>query len=189
MVYCCFNNNYKILPATFSSWMRILLAVPGSVLFLYADQALTQENLRLEAQKRGVAPERLIFGKRLAPDAYLARYQAADLFLDTLPFNGGTTASDALWAGLPVLTLMGQAFASRYAASLLTAIGLPELITTTPEQYEALAIELGQHPEKLTAIKEKLAHNRNTTPLFDTPLFTKHLEAAYRRMVGASDAE
>jgi predicted O-linked N-acetylglucosamine transferase (SPINDLY family) len=183
IVYCCFNNNYKILPATFNSWMNILKAVEGSVLFLYADLELTQQNLRKEAINRGVDPNRLIFGKRLLADEYLARYKAADLFLDTLPFNAGTTGSDALWAGLPVLTLLGSTFAGRYAASLLTAIGLPELITKTQAEYEALAVELGKHPEKLTAIKEKLAQNRQTTPLFDTPLFTKNLEAAYTQMM------
>jgi predicted O-linked N-acetylglucosamine transferase (SPINDLY family) len=113
---------------------------------------------------------------------HLARHRQADLFLDTLPYNAHTSSSDALWAGLPVLTLMGESFASRVAASLLNAIDLPELITNTQEEYEALAIELAKKPEKLTAIKLKLANNRLTTPLFDTPLFTKNLEAAYTRM-------
>ncbi|MBU3578377.1 hypothetical protein ICN24_10285, partial [Polynucleobacter sp. UK-Kesae-W10] len=181
-VFACFNNNYKILPATFDRWMRILKATPGSVLFLYAENDWVKSNLQKEAKARGIEPERLVFGERLPADEYLARYQVCDLFLDTLPYNAGTTASDALWAGLPVLTLMGQSFASRVAASLLNAIGLPELITTTPEQYEARAIELALQPETLIAIKAKLAANRLSTPLFDTPLFTKHLESAYQQM-------
>jgi len=125
---------------------------------------------------------RLLFANRLPPAEHLARHNQADLFLDTFPYNAHTTASDALWAGLPVLTMMGQSFASRVAASLLNAIGLPELITNTPEEYEALAIALARNPQKLADIKLKLANNRLTTPLFDTPLFTKNLEAAYIKM-------
>jgi predicted O-linked N-acetylglucosamine transferase (SPINDLY family) len=124
----------------------------------------------------------LIFGGNLTRSEYLARYRSADLFLDTLPYNAGATASDALWAGLPVLTCMGQSFASRYAASLLYAIGLPELVTQTQVQYEALAVELATNPLKLKAIKDKIETNRLTTPLFDTALFTKHIEAAYAKM-------
>jgi len=181
-VFCCFNNNYKITPTAFDSWMRILKGVEGSVLFLYADNNEAEANLKKEAEFRGVDAGRIVFGKRLPVPEYLARYRCADLFLDTLPYNAGTTASDALWAGLPVLTCMGETFASRVAASLLTAIHLPELITTTLADYEALAIELGNHPNKLKAIKEKLAHNRLSTPLFNTPLFTRHIEAAYTEM-------
>lgn len=131
---------------------------------------------------RRVEPHRLILGRRLPLPEYLARFRAADLFLDTLPYNAGTTASDALWAGLPVLTCTGEAFASRVAASLLNAIDLPELITTTQEQYEALAVELATDPERLRQIKQKLEKNRLTTPLFDTRLFTRHIEDAYRQM-------
>jgi len=178
-VFCCFNNNYKILPATFNSWMRILKAVEGSVLFLYAESKWAEENLKKEAEVRGVDSSRLVFGKRISTDEYLARYRACDLFLDTFPYNAGTTASDALWAGLPVLTLAGEAFASRMAASLLNAIGLPELITNTQEAYEVLAIDLAINHEKLDEIREKLTNNRLTTILFDAPLFTKNLEAAY----------
>ena len=182
-VFCCFNNNYKILPSTFDSWMRILNAVEGSVLFLYADNEWAKANLIDEASLRGVDSARLVFGGRIPTEEYLARYRVCDLFLDTFPYNAGTTASDALWTGLPVLTLMGQSFASRVAASLLNAIGLPELITITQEQYEALAIELAINPKKLENIKFKLANNRLTAPLFDTPLFTENLEAAYVKMM------
>jgi len=181
-VFCCFNNNYKILPSTFDSWMRILNTVEGSVLFLYAENEWSRVNLINEAGLRGIDSARLIFGGRIPNEEYLVRYQVCDLFLDTFPYNAGTTASDALWAGLPVLTRMGQSFASRMAASLLNAVGLPELITNTREEYEALAIELVLNPNKLADIKLKLANNLFTTPLFDTPLFTKNLEAAYIKM-------
>ncbi len=178
-VFCCFNNNFKITETTFSGWMRILDRVAGSVLFLYAENETAKQNLQKAAEARGVSADRLIFGKTLAYVEYLARFRAADLFLDTLPYNAGTTASDALWAGVPVLTCIGEAFASRIAASLLTAIGLPELITSTQAEYEALAIELASHPEKLAALKAKLAQNRQTTLLFDSQRFADHLEAAY----------
>ena len=181
-VFCCFNNNFKILPATFASWMRILKAVEGSVLWLFQDNPWAVENLKREALNHGIDISRLIFAEKMPLEEHLARHRQADLFLDTFPYNAHTTASDALWAGLPVLTLMGQSFASRVAASLLTAIGLPELITTTSQEYEALAIELAKNPEKLAALKEKLAKNRLTTPLFDTPQFTKDLERAYVQM-------
>jgi len=182
-VFCCFNQNYKILPSTFDGWMRILKAVKDSVLFLYAGNHWAEANLKKEAQARGVDSQRLVFGKPIAREAYLARYQTCDLFLDTLPYNAGTTASDALWAGLPVLTLMGESFASRVAASLLNAIDLPELITTSQAEYEALAIEIATNPQQLNAIKQKLFDNRLTTPLFDTRLFTKNLEAAYTQIM------
>jgi len=187
-VFCCFNNNYKITPGTFDSWMRILKQIDGSVLFLYADNEWAATNLRKEASRRGVDAGRLVFGERLDAPDYLARYRCADLFLDTLPFNGGTTASDALWAGLPVLTCTGEAFASRMAASLLTAIDLPELITSTQEEYEALAVDLATHPERLKALRHKLERNRLTTPLFDTELFTRHIEDAYTQMLDRYDA-
>jgi predicted O-linked N-acetylglucosamine transferase (SPINDLY family) len=178
-IFCSFNNNYKILPATFEIWMRLLKVVDGSVLWLYEDNAAAANHLRQEAEKRGVHPSRLVFAKRIPLAEHLARHQLADLFIDAFPCNAHTTASDALWAGLPVLTLMGNAFASRVAASLLNAIELPELITSTPQAYEALAIEIAKNPEKLAALKQKLASNRLTTPLFDTPQFTKDLERAY----------
>ena len=147
VVYCCFNNNYKILPETFGSWMNILRSVDGSVLWLFADNPKAAANLKREAEARGIAPERLVFAERMPVAEHLARHRLADLFLDTAPCNAHTTASDALWAGLPVLTRIGGTFAGRVAASLLTAIGLPELITPSREAYEALAIDLGGSPK------------------------------------------
>ena len=182
-VFCCFNSNFKITPPTFDGWMRILKSVNGSVLWLFQENQIAASNLRKEAEFRGVNPNRLIFAKRTnLLSEHLARYREADLFLDTLPYNAHTTTSDALWAGLPVLTCMGKSFASRVAASLLNAIELPELITTTQEQYEALAIELATTPEKLRSIKQKLERNKLTTALFDTLRFTKYIEAAYKQM-------
>ena len=182
-VFCCFNSSYKITPDTFDGWMRILKAVKGSVLWLLQDNRTTILNLLKEAQVRGIDSNRLIFVKKINPfSEHLARYQLADLFLDTLPYNAHVTASDALWAGLPVLTCIGDSFASRVAASLLNTIELPELITRTKEQYEAKAIELGNNPEKLTAIKNKLERNRLTTALFNTTKFTNYIQAAYRQM-------
>ena len=178
-VFCCLNNNFKILPTTFDGWMRILKAVEGSILFLYEENQWAEQNLKKEAIARGVEPNRLIFGKSIAREEYLARYKCCDLFLDTIPYNAGTTASDALWAGLPVLTLKGKSFASRVASSILNAIDLPELVTSSQAEYEALAIELAINPQKLVFIKEKLIKNKLTTPLFDTPLFTNNLESAY----------
>jgi predicted O-linked N-acetylglucosamine transferase (SPINDLY family) len=183
-VFCCLNNNYKILPATFDGWMRILKIVVGSALWLLEDNEWSRENLKKEAEKQGIAADRLVFAERLPLPEHLARHRQADLFLDTFPCNAGATASDALWTGLPILTRMGRSFASRVAASLLNAIGLPELITNTQEEYEALAIELALNQNKLAEIKLKLANNRLTTPLFDTPLFTKNLETAYIKMMG-----
>ena len=181
-VFCCFNNNYKITPEVFDCWMEILKEVAGSVLWLVEDNAKAASNLRKEAEIRGVRPERLMFAKRMSLPDHLARHCLADLFLDTLPYNAHSTASDALWAGLPVLTRIGETFAGRVAASLLNAIGLSELMTSTPQAYKALAIELATNPEKLAAIKRKLANNRFTTPLFDTQTFTRHIEAAYTMM-------
>ena len=182
-VFCCFNNNHKITPSTFAGWMRILKQVAGSVLWLLEDNETAGQNLRREASAHGVSAARLIFAKRMSPPDHLARHQLADLFLDTLPYNAHTTASDALWAGLPVLTCVGEAFASRVAASLLNAINLAELITTTQAQYELLAVELATNPERLSQIKQKLASNRLTAPLFDTALFTQHIEETYTQMV------
>jgi predicted O-linked N-acetylglucosamine transferase (SPINDLY family) len=159
--------------------MRILKAVPASVLLLNADNEAMQTNLCAHAAQHEVDPRRLVFSGRLPPAEYLARYRAADLFLDTLPYNAGTTASDALWAGLPVLTLTGNSFASRIAASLLTALGVPELITSTQQQYEELAIELSLNPQRLAQIRAKVRENRLSSSLFDTPEFARNLEAAY----------
>jgi protein O-GlcNAc transferase len=181
-VFCCFNHNYKITPYTFDGWVRILKGVEGSVLWLLVDNPTAKLNLRNEAEARGLNPNRLIFANSLKLPEHLARHKVADLFIDTLPYNAHTTASDALWAGLPVLTCMGESFASRVAASLLNAIELPELITTSQAEYEAKAIELANNPAKLKAIKDKLERNRLTTALFDTPRYTKHIEAAYMKM-------
>ena len=181
-VFCCFNSTYKITPQIFDCWMRILAQVPGSVLHLLGGGAALEANLRREAQARRVAAERIVFGARLPAPEYLARYRSADLFLDTLPYNAGTTASDALWAGLPVLTCSGEAFAARVGASLLQAVGLPELITTTREQYERLAIELAREPARLADIRTKLATSLRTAPLFDTAASARHLETAYELM-------
>jgi protein O-GlcNAc transferase len=181
-VFCCFNQNYKIAPRVFDCWMRILKQVEDSVLWLLETNTTAARNLTKEAAARGVSSERLIFAKRMPMPDHLARHRQADLFLDTLPYNAHTTASDAFWTGVPVLTCMGETFAGRVAASLLNAIGLPELITPTLEAYEQMAIDLARHPKKVTNIKRKLTKNRLTTPLFDTKLVTKHIEAAYTAM-------
>jgi predicted O-linked N-acetylglucosamine transferase (SPINDLY family) len=182
VVYCCFNNSAKLNPAVFDEWMRILAAVPASVLWLFAEHPILQANLRKEAQARGIDAARLVFAPRADYPQHLARLQLADVFLDTLPFNAGTTASDALWAGVPVITRSGEAFAARMAGSLLHAIGMPELITATPEEYVALAVRLGSEAQFLAATKAKLAANRATQPLFDTDRFRRHIEAAYVAM-------
>ncbi len=181
-VFCCFNNNYKITPVVFDSWMRILTRVENSILWLFEDNPEATINLRAAARARGVDPQRLVVAKRLPLADHLARHRLAGLFLDTSPYNAHTTASDALWAGLPVLTQIGDTFAGRVAASLLQAIGLPELITTTQAAYEALAIDLATDADRLQAIQSRLQANRLTAPLFDTARFTKHLEAAYTTM-------
>jgi predicted O-linked N-acetylglucosamine transferase (SPINDLY family) len=184
-VFCCFNNNYKITPSTFNVWMRIMKQVEGSVLWLYEDNPIAAKNLRIEAEKRGISNERLIFARHMSASEHLARHRVADLFLDTSPYNAHTTASDALWTGLPVLTCPGKSFASRVAASLLGAIHLPELVTRSMEEYEALAIELATNPSKLPELKARLDENRLTTPLFDIQLFTKHIENLYLAMYSA----
>jgi predicted O-linked N-acetylglucosamine transferase (SPINDLY family) len=183
-VFCCFNNDYKFNPQVLDSWSRILLTVKNSVIWISENNEYFRSNIVAEFESRGIDHDRIIFAQRVEMMAdHLSRYALADLFLDTHPYNAHTTALDSLKAGVPVLTLMGQSFASRVAASLLNAIGLPELITNTQEEYEALAIDLAMNPQKLTDIKLKLAKNRLTAPLFDTPLFTKNLEAAYIKMV------
>ena len=181
-VFCCFNNTYKITPTTFDIWGRILKKVKDSVLLIYADNESAQVNLRKEIVQRSIDPRRLIFGKHLPRDEYLARYLVADLFLDTHPFNAGTTASDALRMGLPVLTMEGSSFNSREAASIISALNLPELITTTSEEYESAAVELATHPKKLQIIKNKLVNNLSTAPLYNSSMFTRHLESAYSIM-------
>jgi len=181
-VFCCFNSTYKITPTTFDSWGRILKHVDGSVLLIYADNESAKINLTKEIIHRGIHPSRLIFGKRLPPLEYLSRYRVADLFLDTQPYNAGATASDALRMGLPVLTFIGNSFSSRIAASLINALNLPELITSSSAEYESLAIHLAIYPEKLKIIKDKLIKNLLTSPLYNTALFTRHLESAYFSM-------
>lgn len=187
-VFACFNDTYKILPSTFDSWMRILKATEGSVLFLYADNPWAEKNLKIEAERRGVSKTRIIFGGRLPFDQYLARFEMCDLFLDTAPYNAGTIASDALWVGLPVLTIIGESFASRMGASILNALKLPELIAATQLSYETTAIELCKDPFKFEALKEKIAINQRSTQLFDTLIFTKNIEAAYTKIVGRVNA-
>jgi predicted O-linked N-acetylglucosamine transferase (SPINDLY family) len=181
-VFCNFNQSYKITPATFAGWMRILKQVEGGVLWLLNSKPPFAENLRREAERHGVAPGRLHFAPNLPLDRHLARLQLADLFLDSLPYNAHTTASDALWAGVPLLTQRGKAFPGRVAASLLTALGMPELIAECESDYEALAIHLGSDPSLIDGLKRKLATNRLTFPLFDTDLFRRHVEAAYIAM-------
>jgi protein O-GlcNAc transferase len=181
-VFCCFNNNYKITPTFFDVWMRLLRAVPESVLWLYEANGLIRGNLRREAGARGVAQARLVFAERQPQAEHLARHRLADLFLDTLPYNAHTTASDALWAGLPVLTCAGDTFAGRVAGSLLKAVGLDELVTTSLVEYEAVALRLTRDAAELASLRERLARNRRTYPLFDTARYTRHLEAAYRKM-------
>ncbi len=181
-VFCCFNNNHKITAPVFDVWMRILRKVEGSVLWLLRDNHSAERNLHMEAAARGVDPARLVFADRLNLDEHLARHRLADLFLDTIPFNAHTTASDALWAGLPLLTCRGESFAGRVAASLLHAIGLPELVTNGLEDYEALALKLAIDPPLLKTVRLKLEQNRLRNPLFDTDRFRRHIEAAYTIM-------
>jgi predicted O-linked N-acetylglucosamine transferase (SPINDLY family) len=181
-VFCCFNNTWKITPTVFDSWARILNVVEDSVLAVFVSNEASKVNLSKEIAQRHINPNRLIFADRYERPEYLARYRVADLFLDTHPYNAGTTASDALKMGLPLLTMQGKSFNSREAASILTSINLPELITNSPEEYEALAIELATNPDKLKTIKDKLNSNLSTAPLFDTKRFTKNIESAYTQM-------
>ena len=181
-VFCSFNNAYKITPSTFALWMRILKTVDESILWLLVSNDETSKNLIKEAKKLGINKNRLVFAKYVPVEEHLNRIKHADLFVDNLPYNAHTTSSDALRMGLPVLTCVGKSFASRVAASLLNAVGLPELITTTQQEYEVLAVELAKNPKKLKAIKDKLAKNLPSAPLYDTPLFTRHLESAYKKM-------
>lgn len=181
-VFCCFNASYKLAPGIFSVWMRLLRAVRGSVLWLFESNPSATANLRREAQVLGVAPERLHFATPVPQEQHLARISAADLFLDCLPYNAHTTASDALWTGLPVLTCAGDTFASRVGASLLHAVGLPELVTRTLADYESLALRLAREPGMLAGLRERLHAGRATAPLFDTPAFTRQLETAFKRI-------
>jgi predicted O-linked N-acetylglucosamine transferase (SPINDLY family) len=181
-VFCCFNRPEKITPTLFDIWMRLLANVPGSVLWLLGRNETMSANLGREAQARGIDSSRLVFAPRLLLPAHLSRHRLADLFLDTLPYNAHTTMSDALWAGLPALTCIGDTFAGRVGASLLRAIDLPELITTSLAEYEARALALARSPDELAGLRRKLADRRATTPLFDSARFTRNVESAYMRM-------
>jgi len=181
-VFGAFHLAYKIDFLMFDTWMKILQRVPNSVLWLLRDNELAENNVKCEAEARGVSSERLIFAEKLLKGEHLARLRLADLALDTRIINGHTTTSDALWAGVPVITLQGSHFASRVSASILTAIGLPELITHRLDDYEALAVRLAHNPGELKAVQQKLAKNRLTEPLFDTPRFANNIERAYREM-------
>lgn len=188
-VFCCFNRSFKLMPASFDCWMRILSRVDGSVLWLTEGDPSAVHRLRQAAELRGIDPRRLVFAKPMPLMAdHLARQRLAGLFLDTLPFNAHTTASDALWAGLPVLTCLGQTLPSRVAASLLAAIGLPELVTSSLADYEELAVRLATNPAELGLLRQKLARNRTSTALFDTTRFTRHLEDAYAQIYQRSQA-
>lgn len=181
-VFCCFNSNYKITPAAFDIWMRLLQRVAGSVLWLYRGDEEAARRLQAEAQARGIDPERLVWAEHAALPEHLARHACADLFLDTFDYNAHTTSSDALWAGLPVLTLEGATFASRVGASLLRAVGLPELVCGNADEYEAKAFELATSPQSLAATRQRLGELRTSSPLFDSRLFTRRLEAAFATM-------
>jgi len=181
-VFCCFNNNYKITPQVFDVWMRLLARVENSVLWILSENINISENLKKEATIRGIDFNRIVFAERIKMNEHLARQKVADLFIDTFPYTGHTTVSDALWVGLPVLTRIGKSFASRVSASLLNAIGLSTLVTSSAKEYEDLAIELATNPAKLKEIKNKLKNNRNTKALFNTPVFTRNIEKAYSLM-------
>lgn len=180
-VFCCLNNNYKIMPSEFAIWIRVMKKVEGSVLWLWCNNDVAKANLRAAAEKHGISGDRLIFAGYMPQSEHLARLRHADLFIDTFNVNAHTTASDALWAGLPVVTLAGKQFAARVAASLLSAIGLPELITDTPEAYEELILKLAQNPDMLAELRAKLATNRQTKPLFDTEGYTRWFEQGLER--------
>lgn len=181
-VFCCFNNNFKITPEVFDIWMRLLAAVDGSVLWLFEDNPQVAPKLRDEAANRGIDPQRLIFAPRLPLAEHLARHRHADLFIDTPYCNAHTTASDALWTGLPLVTCAGETFASRVAASLLHACNLPELVTRTLDEYEALCLALARDPKRLEQLRERLALDREQLPLFDTPAYVRHLESAWSQI-------
>jgi predicted O-linked N-acetylglucosamine transferase (SPINDLY family) len=181
-VFCCFNQGYKIERRIFASWMRLLTAVPDSVLWLLEENRWARENLRNEAIASGVSADRLVFAHVRPLAEHLGRYAVADLVLDTFPYTSHTTGSDALWAGCPLITMLGETFASRVAASLLRNVGLEELVATSFLQYEALALELARDRPRLAALRRRLRDGRDAAPLFDSPRFTRNLEAAYDRM-------
>ena len=178
-VFCAINRSYKIDPQVFEIWMRLLKKKPNSVLWLVMSNKASKMNLIKQAQRQGVKAERLVFSEKVEYEKYLAQFRQADLFLDTFIYNAGATASNALWAGLPVLTKSGKSYTSRMAGSLLNAIGLPELITTTDEEYESLALDLAQNREKLNRIRNTLLRNLKTNPLFNTERYTRNLELGF----------
>jgi predicted O-linked N-acetylglucosamine transferase (SPINDLY family) len=182
VVFCSFNANYKITPDIFDVWMDLLREVPGSVLWLLEGHPAAVANLRREAAARGVLAERLVFAPKLPTPEHLARHALADLFLDTLPYGAHTTASDALWAGLPILTCVGDTFAGRVGASILRAAGLPELAVASLADYRRLALRLATRPDELTELRSRLKRNRLSCALFDSPRFTRNLEALYTAM-------
>lgn len=186
-VFCCFNQPYKIVPAVFDIWCELLRAVDGSVLWLMGDAAVMQDNLRKEAARRSVEPDRLVFAPQLPHEAHLGRLQLADLALDTLPYGSHTTGSDALWVGVPLLTCVGETFAGRVGGSLLQAVGLPELIASDLRDYFARALRLATDPAELLALRDRLARQRRSAPLFDSGLFTANLENVYRELWGKAE--
>ena len=182
VVFCCFNNSFKITPVIFEAWMDVLKNVANSVLWLLEDNKIATLNLHKEAMKYGVDPHRIIFAERTSGSLHLARHKCADIFLDTWPYNAHTTASDALWMGLPIITYRGKSFASRVASSLLHSVGLDELITDSIEEYKKLAIRLGNNPEEIQKLKKLLSHEKETKPLFNTERYTRNLEKAFLKM-------
>ena len=182
-VFCSFNNSYKYTPEVFAVWLSLLREVPGSVLWLLADNPWAEKNLRQVAESQGFTPDRLVFATRVSPENYLARYLIADLFLDTFPFNAGTTANDCLWMGCPLVTYTGRSFGARMAGALLTAAGLPELITYNLADYHALALALANDPARCTALRDKLGAVREHGALFDTPQFVRDLETRFQDLV------
>ena len=185
-VYCSFNNNHKFTPEMFGAWMRILAQVPGSVLWLLADNDTARANMLALAQQHGIGAERLVFAPRVTPTEYLARFALADVMLDTFPFNAGTTASDALWMGTPIVTRAGRTYISRMAGSLLNAVGLPDLVTETLAAYEGLAITLGHQPQRVASYKRYLAEHGRSSPLFDMPQIVRDIETQFERLALAA---
>jgi predicted O-linked N-acetylglucosamine transferase (SPINDLY family) len=188
-VFCAFNNNHKMSEPVWRCWMRVLRQVEGSVLWLLADNPFAQANLTHVAAEEGIAPERLVFAPRALPADYLARFQLADLFLDTFPYNAGTTASDCLWMGTPILTRSGKTYISRMAGSLLTAVGLPDLITTTIDEYEQRAVQIGSQPARAASYKRYLAEHGRSSPLFDIPAIVRDIEREFERLALAERAK
>ena len=182
-IFCCFNSNQKILPEIYTSWANVLNKVPNSILWLLSGNKKSDQNLRIEAEKRGVDKSRILFAEKLPINEHLARIKFADLFLDTFPYNAHTSCSDSLWAGVPVLTKIGQSFPSRVAASLLITSNLKELITNTNQDYENKAVEIANDPDYLKNLKKKINDTRNTNPLFNSELFARNLEKIYSKIV------